>query len=167
MFETLEQTSKSDLAKRLITLAISIVVHIVAIIFIVYLAACVFNVLPEQELLTFLIAPPPPPPPPRRRDHRRLQPGAMPQRVTVDPTKFVAPTEIPKEIPPPVDERLLVGVSGVVGGIPGGVSAESSGVPGGVVVVSWVECRRHRHRTATAPSNANRSASVGTFRNPS
>jgi protein TonB len=52
----------------------------------------------------------------------------------VDPTKFVAPTEIPKEIPPPVDEPPVVGVSGVVGGIPGGVvGGVVGGVPGGVV----------------------------------
>jgi len=49
----------------------------------------------------------------------------------VDPTRFVAPTEIPKEIPPPVDEPPIVGVSGVVGGlgISGGVVG---GVQGGV-----------------------------------
>ncbi len=59
---------------------------------------------------------------------------AMPQRVTVDPTKFVAPTQIPKDIPPPVDEPPVVGVSGVVGGIPGGVTGGVvGGVPGGVV----------------------------------
>jgi protein TonB len=54
--------------------------------------------------------------------------------VTVDPTKFVAPTEIPKDIPPPVDEPPVVGVSGVVGGVPGGVTGGVvGGVPGGVV----------------------------------
>lgn len=58
----------------------------------------------------------------------------MPQRVTIDPTRFVAPTEIPKEIPPPVDEPPIVGVSGVVGGIPGGVAGGVvGGIPGGVV----------------------------------
>jgi protein TonB len=48
----------------------------------------------------------------------------------VDPNQFVAPTEIPKEIPPPVDEAPVIGVSNIVGGISGGVSG---GVPGGVV----------------------------------
>lgn len=54
------------------------------------------------------------------------------QRVTVDPTKFVAPTEIPKEIPPPVDEPPQVGVSGVIGGIPSGISGGVVGGQGGV-----------------------------------
>jgi len=52
----------------------------------------------------------------------------------VDPNQFVAPTEIPKEIPPPVDEAPVVGVSNIVGSIPGGVSGGvAGGVPGGVV----------------------------------
>jgi protein TonB len=52
----------------------------------------------------------------------------------VDPNQFVAPTEIPKEIPPPVDEAPVIGVSNIVGGISGGVSGGvAGGVPGGVV----------------------------------
>jgi Ca-activated chloride channel family protein len=48
--------------------------------------------------------------------------GVAPQqRVTADPTKFVAPTLIPKGIPPPVDEPPVVGVSGVSGGVLGGM----------------------------------------------
>ena len=130
MFETLAQTDRSDLGKRLVTLLISIVLHVVVIIFIVILPLVFFNVLPEGELLTFLIAPPPPPPPPPPSPTKVVPQ----QRVTVDPTKFVAPTEIPKEIPPPVDEPPVVGVSGVVGGIPGGVvGGVLGGVPGGVV----------------------------------
>jgi protein TonB len=46
----------------------------------------------------------------------------------------VAPTEIPKEIPPPEDEAPVIGVSNIVGGIPGGISGGvAGGVPGGVV----------------------------------
>ena len=52
----------------------------------------------------------------------------------MDPTKFTAPTEIPKDIPPPVDDIPMmssVNMSGrgVPGGVPGGVVG---GVPGGV-----------------------------------
>ena len=57
MFETLEETSRSDLGKRILTLLVSIVLHVVAIIVIVIMPLVFFNVLPEQELLTFLIAP--------------------------------------------------------------------------------------------------------------
>jgi protein TonB len=52
----------------------------------------------------------------------------------VDPNQFVAPTQIPKDIPPPVDEAPVIGVSNIVGGISGGVSGGASGgVSGGVV----------------------------------
>ena len=52
MFETVEQTSRSDTGKRLMTLLISIVVHIVAIIVVVILPLVFFNVLPKTNLLT-------------------------------------------------------------------------------------------------------------------
>jgi len=129
MFETLDQTTQKDVAKRILTLVISLVFHVVAVIVIVIIPLVFFNVLPENELLTFLIAPPPPPPPPPPQPPPPTPTRAAPTRVTVDPTRFVAPTEIPKEIPPPVDEPPVVGVSGVVGGIPGGVAG---GVVGGV-----------------------------------
>jgi len=52
----------------------------------------------------------------------------------VDPNQFVAPTEIPKEIPPPVDEAPVIGVSNIVGSIPGGVAGGAAGgVPGGAI----------------------------------
>ena len=52
----------------------------------------------------------------------------------VDPNQFVAPTEIPKEIPAPVDDAPVIGVGNIVGGIPGGVAGGvAGGVPGGVV----------------------------------
>jgi len=51
----------------------------------------------------------------------------------MDPSQFMAPVEVPKEIPAPTDNlpRLAsVAGSGVPGGIPGGVVG---GVPGGLV----------------------------------
>jgi protein TonB len=46
----------------------------------------------------------------------------------------VAPTEIPREIPPPSDEAPIVGVSSIVSGIPGGIAGGvAGGVSGGVV----------------------------------
>ena len=55
--------------------------------------------------------------------------------MRLDPNKFTAPTEVPKDIPAPVDEIPVfstaanLGGSGVPGGVPGGVVG---GVPGGV-----------------------------------
>lgn len=137
MFEFVEDTSRLSLGKRLLTLFISIAAHIVALVVIVVLPLVFFNVLPESELLTFLIAPPPPPPPPPPPAPTR---SAVAQKVVVDPAKFIAPTELPKEIPPPIDEPPVVGLAtvaqgvplGVPGGIPGGVPG---GVPGSVLGV--------------------------------
>ncbi len=126
MFEYVEEMNKSDMAKRIVSMVVSLVIHVVLIITVVILPLVFFNVLPESEILTFLIAPPPPPPP------TNVQ--TAPKAAVVDPNQFVAPTEIPKEIPPPVDEAPVIGVSNIVGGIPGGVSGGvQGGVPGGVV----------------------------------
>jgi protein TonB len=67
--------------------------------------------------------PPPPPPPPAVRTTNRPTPVATPPPT--DPTRFVAPVEVPEEIRP--DEGIDLGVPG---GVPGGVEG---GVPGGVV----------------------------------
>ncbi len=89
------------------------------------------EVLPNAQLVTFLIAPPPPPPPP--------PPAAAPVHVQhvvqtdIADGRLRTPTRIPKKIqmiqedtaPPPVS-----GIQGVVGGIPGGTPG---GTPGGVI----------------------------------
>jgi protein TonB len=50
--------------------------------------------------------------------------------VKLDPSQFVAPTEVPKEIPVPMDDIPEVSsLSGITGGIPGGVPG---GIPGGI-----------------------------------
>jgi TonB family protein len=66
MFEDVDEINKSDGLKRLSAMVISIVLHFVLIIVIIIMPLVFFNVLPEGELLTFLIAPPPPPKPVKR-----------------------------------------------------------------------------------------------------
>ena len=53
----------------------------------------------------------------------------MPKAALVDPNQFVAPTEIPTELPPPDEDAPVYGVSGIVGGMAGGIAG---GIPGGV-----------------------------------
>jgi protein TonB len=90
------------------------------------------DVLPKQQLVTFLVAPPPPPPPP---------PPAVPTAVVkaikvasdIVNGELRAPSTIPKkvlmiketEVPP-----VLGAVGGVVGGVPGG---RPEGVIGGIL----------------------------------
>jgi protein TonB len=55
--------------------------------------------------------------------------------VKLDPSQFQAPTEVPDEIPVPMDDIPEVSsLSGVLGGVPGGVpGGVVGGVPGGVI----------------------------------
>jgi protein TonB len=70
-------------------------------------------------------SPPPPPPPPPPAPKSAVQPKVIPKPVVQDPSRFVAPVEVPEQIKP--EEGLDLGVEG---GVPGGVEG---GVPGGVV----------------------------------
>jgi protein TonB len=95
------------------------------------------DVLPRQQLMTFLAAPPPPPPPP---------PPAAPDSASRKVVKVASdimngqlrtPTQIPKKVqmikedeaPPPV-----MSTGGVVGGVPGGIpGGQLGGVIGGII----------------------------------
>ena len=95
------------------------------------------DVLPRQQLMTFLAAPPPPPPPP---------PPAAPDSASRKVVKVASdimdgqlrtPTKIPKKVqmikedeaPPPV-----MSTGGVVGGVPGGIpGGQLGGVIGGII----------------------------------
>jgi protein TonB len=94
------------------------------------------DVLPKQQLLTFLEAPPPPPPPPPAAS---TPSAAKLVRVTsnIANGRLRTPSRIPPKVqmikeddaPPPV---AITG--GVVGGVPGGIpGGELSGVIGGII----------------------------------
>ncbi|HYK87275.1 MAG TPA: energy transducer TonB [Acidobacteriota bacterium] len=67
MFETLVRSGRSDLVKRFTSFLVSVVCHAVGVFVFVLIPLVFFNVLPANELLTFLTAPPPPPLPPAPR----------------------------------------------------------------------------------------------------
>ena len=95
------------------------------------------DVLPRQQLMTFLAAPPPPPPPP---------PPAAPDSASRKVVKVASdimdgqlrtPTKIPKKVqmikedeaPPPA-----MSTGGMVGGVPGGIpGGQLGGVIGGII----------------------------------
>jgi len=93
------------------------------------------DVLPKQQLLTFLVAPPPPPPPP---------PPAAPvvqavRHVESDMLdgRLRTPSRIPQQVqmireeaaPPPISD-----LGGVLGGVPGGIpGGQLGGVIGGII----------------------------------
>jgi protein TonB len=113
----------------------SLLAHAVLILAIVVVPLLYFEDIlpvPGDALRAFFVAPPlaappPPPPPPAppagARTLRRAPAAARPS----EPPTFVAPVEVPEELPP-VEEAL--DLDGQEGGVPGGVEG---GVPGGVV----------------------------------
>ena len=130
-FVSLGWTPESHVARRSSTLTISIVVHAVLLT-----AGIVVPLLyeeagpePTAAIRAFFVepatvaAPPPPPPPPA--------PGPRPTTTKppapVQEAKFVAPVDVPPDLPAP-DESF--DAFGVEGGVAGGVEG---GVPGGVV----------------------------------
>jgi periplasmic protein TonB len=134
MFEDAQILAKPDTAKRLVSMVISLVVHVLLVITVIIIPLLVFNKLPEGELLTFLIAPPPPPaaPPAPAPPPTNVKP--ITRAAVIDPNEFRAPTSMPDKLPPPMEDSPNIGVTNIVGGIPGGVQGGViGGVPGGVV----------------------------------
>lgn len=121
-----------DLVKgRSATLTLSVVLHALLVLGVAFLPLLWENEppLPTQLLRAFFVAPPvvtaPPPPPPPPAAVARLRAQPPPVVRSPEPTRFVAPLEVPEAIAP--EEGLHMGVEG---GVPGGVEG---GVPGGVV----------------------------------
>jgi protein TonB len=110
---------------------VSVALHVLMLVFIIIVPLLRPDILPEPAaaVKAFFVepmsAPPPPPPPPPPAPKAQVTPKVIPKPVIQDPTKFVAPVEVPEQIKP--EEGLDLGVEG---GVPGGVEG---GVPGGVV----------------------------------
>jgi len=118
---------------RSVTLATSMAIHAVLIAAIIVVPLFFEEVLPVpgDSIRAFFVspaeaAPPPPPPPPPAPSAARALRRAPTAVSTPPPSSFVAPVEVPEEMPVP--EQIDLG--GVEGGVPGGVEG---GVPGGVV----------------------------------
>jgi protein TonB len=130
MFESIEM-ERIPPRRRFMTLLVSVTLHAVAITLLVIIPLVFFNVLPERQIVTFLMMEPAPPPPPLPPP-----PPAPARQVATEPvvhvSKFVEPTSIPKGIPAPTDEPVITQLPSDSSdqGVPGGVSG---GVMGGVI----------------------------------
>jgi len=140
MFEDLNQITEVNPAKRFLTVVTSIAIHFLGVIIVVVIPLVVFQQLPQSELLTFLVAPPPPPPAPVAPPPPPTSARPVSAKVTVvDPSKFVAPSSLPTEIPTAPDEIPVVATGNYGAGVPGGVSGGiagpgvSSAITGGLV----------------------------------
>jgi periplasmic protein TonB len=133
MFESVDRKGVSG-ARRAAMLLISVFLHTTMILILVVLPLIYFDILPQPEVLTYLMMePPPPPPPPAPPPPPPVKRPVLPHSEVVAASGFIAPTEIPKSIPPPGIEPLQVDVPQVsesaLGGEPGGVIG---GVPSGI-----------------------------------
>ncbi len=136
LFSTvLLEVDNSDRSRRKWTAATSIVVQCFVLGLLVIVPLMFTDVLPKQQLLTFLVAPPPPPPPP--------PPAAAPVQVVRQVQSDLmngqlrTPSRIPQKIemikeaeaPPPLSNS-----GGVIGGVPGGIpGGQLGGVIGGII----------------------------------
>ena len=95
------------------------------------------EVLPRQQMMTFLTAPPPPPPPPPPAAPEAASRKLVKVASDISNGQLRTPTRIPKKVqiikeddaPPPV-----MATGGVVGGVPGGIpGGQMGGVIGGII----------------------------------
>jgi periplasmic protein TonB len=116
------EESGTDLTRKHWTQASSFFVQTVILGVLILLPLWFTDVLPVQQLATFLVAPPPPPPPP---------PPAAPTIKVARVSEVVngqlrAPSRIPEKVKMIREEETPPSVAGVIGGVEGGV-------PGGQV----------------------------------
>jgi periplasmic protein TonB len=97
------------------------------------------EVLPRQQLMTFLTAPPPPPPPPPPAAPETASRKVVKVASDISNGQLRTPMRIPKKVqimkeddaPPPV-----MATGGVVGGVPGGIPGGPMGVViGGITAI--------------------------------
>lgn len=106
MFDSLESTHRSESLQRLLAFLVSSLGHVVAIFVFVLLPLVYFNVLPAEDLLTFLVAPPSPPAPLPPPPPVRSEKSAAVSRV--EGISYNPPERIPDGVPPPTDEPPMV-----------------------------------------------------------
>ena len=118
------ELSGVDRRRRRWTQMSSLFVQSLIVAFLVILPLWFIDILPAQQLATFLIAPPPPPPPP--------PPAAPTMKATKVVSEMingelVAPNKIPKKVKNITEEEAPAPMAGVIGGVEGGVPGGSAG----------------------------------------
>jgi len=108
VFNTIGPTTRLETAKRFLSFLMSVALHGIVLAALIVIPLIFFSVLPDMELLTFLIAAPPPPlppPPPPPVGHY----SSTAVRPVVEHGTFTEPPYIPPNVPPPgSDEPPIV-----------------------------------------------------------
>ena len=154
---SLLESSLSERRRRSLATTFSIVLQCMAIGALLILPLMFTQALPNQQLLTYLVAPPPPPPPPPPPTAplaRVVQTDVLKNGQLRTPTRIPQKVEMirEEEAPPPA----MVG--GVVGGVPGGIpGGQLGGVIGELSVprrTPWQSSRRLSQLSAFASPRA-------------
>jgi periplasmic protein TonB len=92
------------------------------------------DVLPKEQLVTYLVAPPPPPPPPPPPAAPHPAVKVVKMVTEMENGQLRAPTSIPKKILMIKETEAPLPASGIPGGVPGGIpGGQVGGVIGGVI----------------------------------
>jgi len=135
--DTLLGTNGGQRGQRTCATLVAVVLQCLLVSVLILVPLWFTDVLPEPQLVTFLVAPSPPPPPPPP-----AAPAPAASKVVKVATDIVngrlrTPTRIPEKVqvikefepPPPVAT-----IGGVVGGVPGGIpGGQLGGVIGGII----------------------------------
>ena len=123
--------------RRTLATLLSLVLQLFLIGLLLLLPLWFTDVLPKQQLLTFLEAPPPPPPPPPPAASTPSAAKVVKVTSNIANGRLRTPSRIPPKVqmikeddaPPPVATT-----GGVVGGVPGGIpGGQLGGVIGGII----------------------------------
>ena len=134
MFDQLIESSTYRESRGRSLVYVSLIIHLTILGILIVVPLVYYQALPmyrwaaKEEFLTAIVAPPLPKP----EAFVRQQPV---QVVKLDPAQFVAPSEIPKEIPVPLDDIPEVSaLNGIIGGNSEGIAGIfSGGIPAGLV----------------------------------
>jgi periplasmic protein TonB len=135
--ESLLETSSGQRRRRTSATVLSFVLQCFLVGILILVPLWFTDVLPPQQLVTFLVTPPPPPPPPPPADPASANVKVVKVASDIMNGRLRTPTRIPEKVqiikeaeaPPPI---ALTG--GVVGGIPGGIpGGQLGGVIGGII----------------------------------
>jgi len=131
--DCLLESQREKNPRRTVATVISFLVQCSLLVIAVLVPLMYTDVLPKQQLLSFLVAPPPPPPPP--------PPAAAPAKPVARITEISdghlrTPTRIPQKVQILHEEDTppTLATGGVVGGVPGGIpGGQLGGVIGGII----------------------------------
>lgn len=122
--QSMVEMSRLDRSRRRWTQTTSFIAQVLIVGILVFLPFWFTEILPAQQLATFLVAPPPPPPPPPP-----AAPTLKANKVVSEVAngQLLAPNKIPKKVKQVEEEQAPAQITGVIGGVVGGVPGGSSG----------------------------------------